>query len=708
LQCISYLQYASTGVLARFSSSSSSSLEEKVVLVMTQDKFTSSNVKELVSELTQGILVLNKSSSTTSSPAATTPNGAGTPAQDLAYDDNAEWNPNGNEIESLDLYGTPTMYVPDPTTSSYLLQVATEQQQQLLVADKSDPKSYIVAELKSYMGGSSSSAALTSEKCLSWRNTDGSWRPKCLPLGGQSVWATSSSTSSANAQVVYIAASMDGSSMFHDLAPSANAAASNILALLMAAKLVGQVDQSAFNKKIVFALFQGDSYGYMGSRKFFQDVSSNFKCYSQLYSQNSNKTFYYEPFQDACLYPLRPSLAFQEELSSLDVYGLLAVDQVGVLATPNTMYVHGHNAPAASSGNSNAFIANVLMQLTTSHITSVVEGDADNVPPTPLTSALKLSSSIGGGAVLAGYSGAGFSSADYRSHLDVSSKISLEAIASAATILARAAIAVSYDDGSENYATAAEYALSVVPELNGENSTYLSLSKCLLEDGNCDFLRQYVNVERANDIKRTGYDLGLQQSGLGTPPNYYVGVYGSGRQPIAVVGSNWYGAYDNSNKKYGQSKGDSFILSPNALETSIHGLLNDFLGRPLSSTSLKSCTTSDNCKDVKYCSSSEKEYAVCTGGLVCVCARAHYHVAVDEAFEVPVNNSTGYFVISDKDEGVSAMYTEPYWDEISARVYREGNSQAGVWTTSFAVVVAVASYGASLALKSSLAKEKLY
>ena len=169
--CGTWTRDAATGVLARFSSSLSS-LEEKVVWVMTQDEFTSSNVKELVSELTQGILVLNITSSTTSSPAATTPNGAGTPAQDLAYDDNVEWNPNGNGIESLDLYGTPTMYVPDPTTSSYLLQVATEQQQQLLVADKSDAKSYIVAELKSYMGGSSSSATLTSEKCLSWRNTD--------------------------------------------------------------------------------------------------------------------------------------------------------------------------------------------------------------------------------------------------------------------------------------------------------------------------------------------------------------------------------------------------------------------------------------------------------------------------------------------------------------------------------------------------------
>jgi nicastrin len=718
--CGSWTRDVSTGILSRFSSSAT--VNGAVVWVLTQDEFTPSNVQQLVAsnseKMSQGILVLNISSSSSfyDSPAATTPNGANTPSENLPYD-NTEWNPYGNALELLDLYGTPIFYVPDPTTSTYLLQVANDQQQQLADAAQNDAKSFVEAELKAYMGGAASSTVtLTSEKCLAWRNSDGSWKPKCLPLGGQSVWASIPSSNQQEEQkIIYIATSMDGSSMFHDLSPAANAAASNVLALLMAAKLVGQVDTSSLKKKIVFAFFQGDSYGFIGSRKFFKDTSSDFYCSStHSYDASNNKTVYYEPFQDACLNPLYPSLAFHQELSSASVYGLLAVDQVGILSTANTMYVHGHNAPSTSSGNSNAFIGNVLMQLTTSFITSVSEGNANTVPSTPLTSALKLSSSIGGGAVLAGYSSAGFpAESNYRSHLDnANGRISLAAIASAATILARAAVAIAYDDGTEDYATVSQYASSIIPELNSEqDSTFLSLSNCLLVDGSCDFIRQYINVERANDIKRTGYDFSGRNSNIGVPPNYYVGVYEAGRQPLAMIGGMFFGAFDGSTsqRQYGQTKGDAIILSPNALETSIHGLLNDFLGRPTSSsTILKSCTTSDNCKDVTYCSSSAKEYAVCTGGLFCVCARSHYHVAVDEALEVPVNNGTGYFVISEKDEGISALYTEPFWEEISVRVYRNGDSQAAVWTTSFAVIVAIVSYGASLGLKSTLVKQKLY
>ena len=81
---------------------------------------------------------------------------------------------------------------------------------------------------------------------------------------------------------VLVATSIDSTSMFHDLSPGANSAASNILALLMAAHLVGSsVKDDALDGlygRITFAFFQGESYGYLGSRCFLKDLSGGFSC----------------------------------------------------------------------------------------------------------------------------------------------------------------------------------------------------------------------------------------------------------------------------------------------------------------------------------------------------------------------------------------------------------------------------------------------
>lgn len=42
------------------------------------------------------------------------------------------------------------------------------------------------AELDYYFGPS----GVTSSKCLRWKDVDGNLVPQCMPLGGQSVWAS--------------------------------------------------------------------------------------------------------------------------------------------------------------------------------------------------------------------------------------------------------------------------------------------------------------------------------------------------------------------------------------------------------------------------------------------------------------------------------------------------------------------------------------
>ena len=95
------------------------------------------------------------------------------------------------------------------------------------------------------------------------------------------------SSSSSSKPTILIATGIDSTSMFHDLSPGANTAASNILAVLMAANLIGSSINDAtldgLYGRIVFSFFQGESYGYIGSRRFLKDViinenSKGFEC----------------------------------------------------------------------------------------------------------------------------------------------------------------------------------------------------------------------------------------------------------------------------------------------------------------------------------------------------------------------------------------------------------------------------------------------
>ena len=113
----------------------------------------------------------------------------------------------------------------------------------------------------------------------------------------------------------------------------------------------------------------------------------------------------------------------------------------------------------------------------------------------------------------------------YHSHLDSVSKrqtIDKDAIASAATLLARTAIAAAYQDGdgAVDAETAAAYALSLLPDpVDPSSTTFETLYDCLFVDGNCESFLTYGSVERSNDARRTDTDLGMGVP-LGTPPSY--------------------------------------------------------------------------------------------------------------------------------------------------------------------------------------------
>lgn len=707
-----------------------SSYLPKFVAVVDEYEFTAENVEQLRmagSGLLQGILVMNHTDSSSASvsyinQAPTSPRGANTPSSELTPDNEKEWNLNGDGLMLEDLYGVPTSYVSDYDIAEYITTISQEQSKEFLsglsitdgeVSSKKSQKfPPIVAEFNMYMGPEE----MDSSKCLSWTDTDGTWNPKCLPLGGNSVWAAAGTPSERNGNtdgsdnsnnkkpLIMVATNMDSTSMFHDDARGANTAASNILTVLMAAKLFGEATTDAqldsLENKVLFALFQGENYGYLGSRSFLRDVAyPGFQCDDGCTVPQQAKNMDDANSKMSCLSPLRYDLDF----SHLgQIKNMIAVDQVGITEGKSTLYVHDSSKTYYSDG----LMSSLLVGLSSDDFT-IQESQSNAIPPTPLSSLVKLSGGTVGGVVLAGYDENFEEDVYYLSHIDSTDRISLnlQSIANAATVVAKTALMAA--SGCTEVCDAAD----AVTALDPDDETLTNLANCLFVNGNCDLIKNYARTERLNNRGRTGIDVG-DGEGLGTPPNYYVSVYDhrSG-QPYAVIDGVMYGAYTGE-KEYGGDKNDQFLIRTSQLESAVYGLLNDYLGRGSldsnGSSELKKCDTSSDCSSVDYCSNSNSDIAVCSGGNVCVCSRSHFHSAIDEAFVASPNNRTGVFKVSGDDEGVSPMYTEPFWSsDIGVHVYRD-SAKSSAWTLILGPIAAIVCVLLVLQTRRKLHKEKLY
>jgi nicastrin len=744
------------GPLFYYDGSSSPPSGSSFVAVIEEYDLTAETVSNLLGSSNsghlKGILVLNSTyvndENEVSSTGPMYPLGYSTPNADVSYGNTQfAWNAFGDGLNQYDLYGTPMAYVYGYETSGYIRQSAQKDNNEAVD---------IYSEFNYYMGPD----GVHSEECLAWKDAhDGSWAPKCLPLGGTSVWSFAGSppqgsyfNNNASRKLedgaaadegddaaaaeeeaaaadeseyniagdgkaaIVLAASMDSTSMFHDLATGANEGATNVLTVLLAAYLLGSsVSDStldALNNRIVFALFEGEAYGFLGSRRFLNDVM-NFSCDAQ-YTVNSVSK---DGTSDlACLYPMRPSLKFKD---IGQIAGMLTVDQVGLPASSGNLFVHNDG-----NGGMGTFMANVLKYsgTGTSYFTAVdsAAGSSNNggdfpYPPTPLTSLQSLTGGDYGGAVLTGYDYAFNKKPPYQSHLNwiYNSDMNHKAIASAATMLARTALAAAYDDGSYDYATAAKYAYNTIGALDYQDEMLVTLANCLHVNGNCQMFNKYANMEAKNERARTGMDGLSSGEALGMPPNYYVGVYSADYgQPFVRVGNAYYGAYDGD--KYGKSSTDAIAMQPKLLPQAMRGILNDFLGKGSSQTSdgsssytPRTCNKEADCNGIKYCGKSG-DSATCTGGKVCVCKRAFYHIALDEAVEPATNNATGYFE-TPFDEGVTPMWTEPYWsNEVGIRMYRVSEKSPGLVSLAAGGICLGVCFVLAVMVKMGMRKEKVY
>ena len=277
-------------------------------------------------------------------------------------------------------------------------------------------------------------------------------------------------------------------------------------------------------------------------------------------------------------------------------------------------------------------------------------------------------------------------------------------------------MAAAYDDGSYAYYTASTYAKNIISdELSADNLMLRELADCLLINGNCNLLEKYAAMDVSNEASRTGFDLdvgeGLAPNQASTP-NYYVGAYSINQgQPFVRVGSDLFGAYNGND--YGKNSHDAVGMQPKLLQQALRNLLNTFLGKCSmidssgNAMSARKCSSSSDCSSVSYCSTSA-DSSVCSAQKVCVCRRAHWHIALDEALNPSPNNVTGLFDFAQDETGLSPLWTEPFWNDIGVYMYRYTESNPGYIVLAAGVVVVGIVYVVTVLTIVGMKKEKLY
>lgn len=99
----------------------------------------------------------------------------------------------------------------------------------------------------------------------------------CLPLGGYSVWSSlppiNVSSSNNRKPIVLTVASMDSASFFRDKSFGADSPISGLVALLGAVDALSRVEGSSnLKKQLVFLVLTGETWGYLGSRRFLHEL----------------------------------------------------------------------------------------------------------------------------------------------------------------------------------------------------------------------------------------------------------------------------------------------------------------------------------------------------------------------------------------------------------------------------------------------------
>lgn len=339
----------------------------------------------------------------------------------------------------------------------------------LNVAGKGKKPNYPVwgARLKNFMYG-----VRDTDLCLR--------RKHCDPLSGQNVWGSTRLVES-DSEVILATAQMDAFSFFHDLSYGANSDASAVVSLIGAARLLGLEENydvvANLQRNIVFNLFNGESFGYIGSSRLGFDLSRA---------------------------PHWPSV--DQSLSFENIKGYLELSQV---LESDSLHAHAYK--------SNADTANIVAKLQAAAAgssTTVVDDTASELPPASLRGFLNewrdtTKQDAFPGVVVTAYDSTGFANKYHGSHLD-------DGIATSST---------SDETKARLCDTAVLTAKTLVAMANDTDVASVSLPVDSADSAFCDFLQEMFDcVARNQTCELARKAIGQSGATADMPLSRYIGV----------------------------------------------------------------------------------------------------------------------------------------------------------------------------------------
>ena len=340
---------------------------------------------------------------------------------------------------------------------------------------------------------------------------------KCSTLAGFSMWSTVGPTDAVRDKV-WAVAQLDALSLNDGRAIGANAAASGMIALLAAAATFNRSTSAAgYRRQISFALFDGESFGQMGSRRFVRDVR-RWDCAGGAETTSGYKVCADSAREKYHKYVSPSSYAVPARFGHLNKTAafVLAIDHVGRVGNgTSNMYMHGARSSSSSSGSQKggaaAGLASAAYGAGAMPLQAGARSPAGPLPPSPAdafvgsdasphSSSSSSSSLIPEGvdraAVLSGYSAdIGEVNPYYQSMFDVGANLDVDAITRAATTAARALYALATVADIDNAtAIASAVASPQAQALAADRFLVASLVNCSTVSWDCPLAVDYLGT----------------------------------------------------------------------------------------------------------------------------------------------------------------------------------------------------------------------
>nr|CCA15892.1 conserved hypothetical protein [Albugo laibachii Nc14]CCA26913.1 conserved hypothetical protein [Albugo laibachii Nc14] len=564
-------------------------------------------------------------------------------------------------------------------------------------------------EYRAYMNYYFGPSKMNSAQCLEFRDINGEKAPQCDPIGGQSVWGyrytkygnLSESLRHSNGEWIMVMAGMDAKSLSQVLAPGANTAVSGIVALLAAAHALQTVPDDELVRPIVFGAFQGEKYGFVGSRRFLKDIqefqSAARKHGTNMYAGCRAPAFNSHSIlgDDICTDPIHFNMEFAH-LNLSKLTHAIAIDQVGVLSTGRKQYyVHANPLSAEPTERKARSLFDIIKDCPASEPGRVAKSSVNNsLPPSPLLSFLNEKEFGRAGltsVVFAGYDDQFVNGTLYNTHHDILSAIDPNAVATAAEIIAQSLFVLASTNGSE-----ASVNSTRLKAIKVDSILVQDLLDCIATDWSCDLIAQTSEPFVSTMIEYLDLTATAEPS-YQQPVTLQTGSIDLNRQSLLMTANG---------RKYLTSLGQGLWnnetyrtrIFPNAYEV----FIRSFLASTLSPTKFSEDAGTDkkHCSRTQTCNDPANE---CIYPGRCRRRVAFFHDARSPGLDR--TDTLGVYSIIDKNDPI---WTEPHWDvDIGSYVFPDPGPWIGWVAMACGLSVTVVSGFLSFRMLQRLKKSKL-